>query len=100
MNILYLIGRDILRATVTLPVFAGHWEPDSFMTFAPTSRLYIPPGIEGSYVSSIQEIGQYFQAIACISDMGLAEHDYTLVSLAILFDFAALCAQTFRRIIG
>ena len=100
MNIIYLIGRDILRATMILPIFAGYWEADSFNTFSPNIRLYIPPGVEGSYVSTIQEIGQYFQAIAYVETMDLDEHANTLVMLAILFDFAAFCAQTFRRLIG
>ena len=71
-----------------------------FNTFSPNIRLYIPPGVEGSYVSTIQEIGQYFQAIAYVAKMDLDEHAHTHVMLAILFDFAAFCAQTFRRIIG
>ena len=56
--------------------------------------------MECTYVSTIQEIGQFYQALEYIKTLAVDKHGYKLLRLAVLFDFAAFCAQTFKRIIG
>lgn len=100
MNLMYLLGSEYFSANIVQPVFFGFYEPHSFMTFAPSSIHYFPPGQPGSYVSTMQEIGQYFKALDRIDVLPIQPGAHTIFLLTLLFDFAAFCAQSFRRLIG
>jgi hypothetical protein len=87
----------------TMPQYRGYWNDDDFMTFSPLGPPYIQPGYPGSYVSTTEDLNTFSSHIV---DLDTLESNFMtttmhqLLYLAILFDFMAFTAQTFRRVLG
>jgi hypothetical protein len=80
------------------------------MTFSPLGRSYIQPGHPGSYVSTTEDSVVWLLCLNAFSshivDLDTLESNFMtttmhqLLYLALLFDFMAFTAQTFRRVLG
>jgi hypothetical protein len=87
----------------TMPQYRGYWNDDDFMTFSPLGPPYIQPGYPGSYVSTTEDLNTFSSHIV---DLDTLESNFMtttmhqLLYLAILFDFMAFTAQTFRQVLG
>ena len=100
LHVLYCIGQSQYNARVE---YFGYWEPNQFMTFSPTGPAYIPPGSPGSYVSTTPDLGAFASNLVdidCIETTLLDANMVQLLYLALIFDFIAFTAQTFRRVLG
>jgi hypothetical protein len=103
LHILYRIGQSQYHARVEVPEYFGYWEPNQFMTFSPTGPHYIPPGNPGSYVSTTPDLNAFASNLVdidCIETNLLDADMVQLLYLALIFDFMAFTAQTFRRVLG
>jgi hypothetical protein len=86
-----------------MPQYRGYWNDDDFMTFSPLGRPYIQPGHPGSYVSTTEDRNAFSSHVV---DLDTLESNFMtttmqqLLYLALLFDFMAFTAQTFRRVLG
>ena len=103
LHVLYRIGQSQYNARVEVPEYFGYWEPNQFMTISPTGPPYIPPGSPGSYVSTTPDLDAFCSNpvdIDCIEATTLDANMVQLLYLALIFDFMAFTAQTFRRVLG
>jgi hypothetical protein len=102
LHVLYRIGQSQYNARVEVPEYFGYWEPNQFMTFSPTGPPYIPPGSPGSYVSTTPDLDAFCSNLVdidCIETTVLDANMVQLLYLALIFDFMAFTAQTFRRVL-
>jgi hypothetical protein len=102
-SIQFLAGAHF-EGQCTMPQYRGYWNADDFMTFSPTDPAYIHSGLPGSYVSTTPDLVAF---IAHTVDLDTIESTFMtqpmqqqLLYLALIFDFMAFTAQTFRRVLG
>jgi hypothetical protein len=99
LHVVYLLAGAQYNGQYTMPPYRGYWNDDDFMTFSPLGPPYIQPGTPGSYVSTTEDLNAFSSHVV---DLDTLESNFMttimhhLLYLALLFDFMALTAQTFR----
>jgi hypothetical protein len=99
---MYTIGREYLRADVEYMIPDPIWKARDFMTFDPVDTVYHPPGTQGSYISrmpNIEGYGRYYNDLRT-KYKSMPPSFYSYYILALIFDFMAFTAQTFRALLG
>jgi hypothetical protein len=102
MYTLYMLGTHQYGAISDIKPYCGYWDDNDFMTFSPLCQ-YIHPGPYGSYISTATSLNDYASHIVDLHSMESANFTPDMIQLlylAVIFDFMAFVAQTFRRTLG
>jgi hypothetical protein len=99
----YLLAGAQYNGQYTMPKYRGYWNDDDFMTFSPLGPPYKQPGHPGYYVSTTEDLNTFSVHIVDLDTLEssfMTQNMHQLLYLALLFDFMAFTAQTFRRVLG
>ena len=99
MHVLNVIGCKYLGATMAPIFYDGYWAARTFMTFDPIDTLYCPPKTDGSYISNITNIAVYASTYQRLLKLDMIANFRQMYILALVYDFMAFCAQTFRDVL-
>jgi hypothetical protein len=85
---------------LVIATYMGYWRPTNFMTFYPVHPNYKQPGSPGFYISRTPDISHNYQHMLAIKKLQKDPEQENLIMLAMMLDFMAFTAQTYRRLLG
>jgi hypothetical protein len=103
LHVVYLLVGAQYNGQYTMLQYRRYWNDDDFMMFSPLGPSYFQPGTPGSYVSTTEDLHAFSSHTVDLDTLEstfMTTTTHQLPNLALLFDFMAFTAQTFRRVLG